>query len=588
MPPKLRKPVDLRSEEVVGEDTELEFSVSSPISAASTTSVAASVTVPLEYLQRILEANSKVLEDNQRSMSAMFASLATPSVTSEPAPKTPPIVVPKWSDGETPFEYFSKYEQALTHNGVDRGKWGSLLQVYLSGKAQASFAQVNPTILKDYDQVKQAMLESLGDTPDGADKRWCTLSRQRDEDHRALYLRVHSTGFRRMHGLETKEGLCQRMILSKFLSLLSPECYSSVVAKRPRNGQEAARYVQEFEEETSFARTLQFRPNGSQYQQNPSFKREQGGSHNGGSSSNGSSSGTNDGNTSGSSSSPPKNQGTSNYQAGGGQGGRQDKLRERKPITCYGCGEVGHIRPNCPNKVRRVKPEKKKSMVMTVDGYLAGKAVKGLRLDTGADRTVVKKEFVPEDAYTGETVVLDSWRGQQTSRHKVARIAIRVGSVEIVGDVAVDDTLDHPALLGTDLGEPFEIETMEKVVEQLKESLSVNSSERSEKVEFIRQTRAQVLSEQERERADEEASAQAESTPVPLSDILDLPDSYFEEDLVPTPVAEWSTWPEEGEVLDIPLPNAVSEVADSSSSGGSRICERGVHKCQNCVDTPTS
>ena len=200
---------------------------------------------------------------------------------------------------------------------------------------------------------------------------------------------------------------------------------------------------------------------------------------------------------------------------------------------------------------------------MTVDGYLAGKAVKGLRLDTGADRTVVKKEFVPEDAYTGETVVLDSWRGQQTSSHKVARIAIRVGSVEIVGDVAVDDTLDHPALLGTDLGEPFEIETMEKVVEQLRESLSVKSSEQSEKVEFIRQTRAQVLSEQERERADE-ASAQAESTPVPLSDILDLPDSYFEEDLVPTPVAEWSTWPEEGEVLDIPLPNAVSEVADSS------------------------
>ena len=83
-----------------------------------------------------------------------------------------------------------------------------MLQVYLSGKAQASFAQVNPTILKDYDQVKQAMLESLGDTPDGADKRWCTLSRQRDEDHRALYLRVHSTGFRRMHGLETKEELC--------------------------------------------------------------------------------------------------------------------------------------------------------------------------------------------------------------------------------------------------------------------------------------------------------------------------------------------------------------------------------------------
>ena len=29
-------------------------------------------------------------------------------------------------------------------------------------------------------------------------------------------------------------------------------------------------------------------------------------------------------------------------------------------------------------------------------------------------------------------------------------------------------------------------------------------------------------------------------------------------------------------------------VMDVKLSGGSRICERGVHKCQNCVDTPTS
>ena len=82
------------------------------------------------------------------------------------------------------------------------------MQIYLSGSAQASFAQVNPLVVKDYEGVKQAMLESLGDTPDGADKRWCTLSRHRGESHRALYRRVHNTGFRRMHGLETKEECC--------------------------------------------------------------------------------------------------------------------------------------------------------------------------------------------------------------------------------------------------------------------------------------------------------------------------------------------------------------------------------------------
>ena len=118
------------------------------------------------------------------------------------------------------------------------------------------------------------MLQSLGDTPDGADKRWCTMTRQRGETHRALYRRVHNTGFRRMHGLETKEECCQRMILSKFLTLLSSECYGSVVAKRPKNGREAAMFAQEFEEELSFARSLLPRSAGGHQHQKFYTRRE--------------------------------------------------------------------------------------------------------------------------------------------------------------------------------------------------------------------------------------------------------------------------------------------------------------------------
>ena len=278
MPPKKRQ-VEVRGEaEVEREPMESEFSASSPVSVASTASAMSAVPVTAEHLERVIEAN-------QRSMAALIAALPTALASvpvASPAsdvsvPKFARDDVPKWTDGENPSEYFSKYEQALTHNGVPKEKWGPLLQIYLSGSAQASFAQVNPLVVKDYEGVKQAMLESLGDTLDGADKRWCTLSRHRGESHRALYRRVHNTGFRRMHGLETKEECCQRMILSKFLTLLSPECYGSVVAKRPKNGQEAARYAQEFEEDTSFARSLQPRPSGGHHNsQNYFSKRETG------------------------------------------------------------------------------------------------------------------------------------------------------------------------------------------------------------------------------------------------------------------------------------------------------------------------
>ena len=144
--------------------------------------------------------------------------------------------------------------------------------------------------------------------------------------------------------------------------------------------------------------------------------------------------------------------------------------------------------------------------MMAVDGWLAGVAVKGLRVDTGADRTVVRAEFVPQDAYTGKTIVLDSWRGAQMSKHRVARISVKVGSVEAVREVAVADTPECPALLGLDLGTPLKVEMMSMVMAQMKEAQPEENvcSEISEEevVAPVRGTRAQVASEQERERAD--------------------------------------------------------------------------------------
>ena len=99
---------------------------------------------------------------------------------------------------------------------------------------------------------------------------------------------------------------------------------------------------------------------------------------------------------------------TSGRQAGGSRNRseRQDQ-GGRKPVTCFGCGEQGHIRPNCPNRVRRVKSPGHSS-VMQVGGSLAGQPAKNSRIDTGAEKTVVRHDFVPEVAYTGKTCMLDT------------------------------------------------------------------------------------------------------------------------------------------------------------------------------------
>ena len=90
----------------------------------------------------------------------------------------------------------------------------------------------------------------------------------------------------------------------------------------------------------------------------------------------------------------------------------------------------------------------------------------------------------------------------------------------------------------------------------LAQPVVVEGSEQSEVAVSapVRSTRAQVISEQSRDWADELASAQSDCIPVPLSDVLDFPDSYFENDPVVTPVAELCTWPAVDSV-DFPLPD---------------------------------
>ena len=244
MPPK--KKVAERGDELETERDTPE--ITSPISSASSYSTASSAstvsagTVSSEQLELILAANSKSME---ASMTAIVAAL-TPPVHTVSAPKAQ-IKVPRWTDEETPSEYFNKFEKALTHNGVGKETWGHLLPVYLAGKAQAAFAQVEVSALADYERVKATLLESLGDTPACADRKWWTLNRQTSEEPGQFYLRVRATGLRRLAGFNSRDEVVEQVILSRFMSLLPSECYSAVVSKQPKSGLEAARMVKKLE-----------------------------------------------------------------------------------------------------------------------------------------------------------------------------------------------------------------------------------------------------------------------------------------------------------------------------------------------------
>ena len=515
--------------------------------------------------QRLLLADSQAtmarnykesMADNQAAMAILIASLPAKPVVE---PKKVRVDVPKWKEGEAPHEYFQKYETAQEHNGVDRREWGVLLQVYLSGTAQAAYSQVNPDHYRDYDNLKGVMLRALRDTPEQADRNWWSLSRKAGETLNAFQIRMRTVANRRFDGYESREALFEKVLLSRFLYLLPAEQYNLVTMRDPQTTELAASILDDSESRAEFANkhlvggVKYGQSSNSYYKKDGGYKGSQGYNKGGGSYQ------SNVANPSGTHSVEPKAQepvvngkvavsSSAPTNAANTNVSSNNKPVRKNPIICYSCHEPGHIKPNCPNRIRRLSPceedseEDDSAEPNWVDGWIGQQQITGMRYDSGCDRTVVDKQLVPAEAYIGQKVTLKGWRGKQTSNHELARINIKVGKVlHKKKKVAVAEDMEYPALLGADMSRAIRCEIMKRVMQEWETEGEVGQAKEAEKSEAVRVTRAQERCEDEAERADVQASEESDCTPIPLSEIFDFGDELFE-DTVATPLAELGTW----------------------------------------------
>ena len=478
---------ELEPDHTAREDTlsPLYSTSSSAGSDASGGSDHSDASVSSAQLQMILAANSKSMEASILSIiSSMTPSVSAGSVAPTPAvASSPPVKVPKWTEGDQPFSFFTKLETALTHNRVPKATWGRLLPVYLSGRAEIAFAQVDSTLLDDYDAVKSVLLKSLGDTPAHADRNWWSLARLPGETPADFYLRVRNTGLRRVCKLPTREAVVDHVILSRFLSLLPADSYTAVMSQHPKTGLEAAELLQDFEETRAYSWKRQT------WKNSPSGRRE----HTRGSGSSSSSgSDSNSGSPSSRENSPPVGDGSSKTNVVGSDNPRNfgSDRPFRKPIICHGCGEPGHIRPQCPNRERVWSVNCVRSTETPVsdsnflaNGFLAGIPCSDLSIDTGAEKSVVNAKCVPRSAYLGRSITLGDGRGGQNSKHRLARLKITVGEVSVVAEVAVAEQLHCSALLGRDLGREMVLKLASIVMENMQEVSEVEMPMQEVKVE---------------------------------------------------------------------------------------------------------
>ena len=220
--------------------------------------------------------------------------------------------------------------------------------------------------MDDYNLIKQTLLEALSYTSIQDARRWWSTVREPENSYNGLYQRNSTLNQRRLEHLgDSKKDITNFITLSKFLDRLPHQCYNNVVSRQPTSGREAARLATEYQQsqateyQQSQAKFNTRRNAFSSYHQgNTEFLRYATGQH------------FDNGHHNNSGDHVPISAGAHSQGVQGGGGNVSNSSDNRvssavsasntpsgsffKPMICHGCGQPGHIRPNCPNRVKRV------------------------------------------------------------------------------------------------------------------------------------------------------------------------------------------------------------------------------------------
>ncbi len=132
-----------------------------------------------------------------------------------------------------------------------------------------------------------------------------------------------------------------------------------------------------------------------------------------------------------------------------------EKGKDRKNYTnggvaCYGCGQPGHKKPDCPNKVRHLRSPKPKGNIMYVSGKIGDLECQKMVADPRADMSSVHPDYVSKTLYTGDHTTIKMADGTPR-KCPLAKVWFHLGERSVQKVVVVFSIGSDDALLGMNL-----------------------------------------------------------------------------------------------------------------------------------------
>ncbi|XP_076041374.1 uncharacterized protein LOC143025500 isoform X2 [Oratosquilla oratoria] len=241
---------------------------------------------------------------------------ATKQPTATPHDSVSRPQLPLLQEGEDIASYLNRFERIAELLKLSSDSYAVRLGTLLTGKAADMYISLSPEITKNYELLKKALLSGFNKTPDGyrVDFRNAKISPGETFLQFSFQLtRLFQAWLDSSEVGNTFNDLKDFMILDQFLSSLHPDLRAFIKERRPSTLTEAIRLADDWTSaHPNLPRTSI--PNAKKFSRPPK---------------------------------PPKvTTVTPNPSSG---------RKDPPPLTCHGCGEIGHIRPRCPRNPRTFK-----------------------------------------------------------------------------------------------------------------------------------------------------------------------------------------------------------------------------------------
>ena len=393
-----------------------------------------------------------------------------------------------WKNQDDPDVYIQQFERWMSIHKVPKTAWAELLPNVLEGKVRTIYhTDISDADVGNYDKVKELLLAALGSTVDECRREYWSLKQLPKESVIDMAVCVKRMPTRYCKGCTTTvETVAEQMALGRFLSMLPPGIAAQVRREKPKTTTEAARMAHTITKDRAEVKEAYWnKPKDNN--RKPYFERKD-------------------------TSPKPESSHVSSNTKGESEDTSNADSGPFSWMKCYGCGQKGHKRSECPKKVLRIiTPKQEKDLFIT--GKVGKHTTHLMKVDTGAQVTVVHPKLINDDQYTGKEIGLNLVElGHK--RVPVATAQLEVGELEFKLNVAVLDIAPDDVLLGMDIGKSkYMVDLVHKQAQQTQEKSAA-----------VLLTRNQKKKQQDQSAAEEKAT---EDSGAQLNDIFQFDNELF-------------------------------------------------------------